>query len=178
MIKGCLTTAFYSMYFNLKSGFSNLVLPSLLKDSRLTPQDKAFISNLFLCQAYIPLSDYYYSFNSPSWSLCCEQLFYISFPFLVPLLRHPRRLCSLFLLCAVAVMVGMWLTPPELGKGLWYVNPLTRFPDFLLGMIVYLCYRRFSSIFCNNPLLFWLVKFKAFVISSTPTQTLLIFWSI
>ena len=30
-----------------KSGFSNLVLPSLLKDSRLSSQDKAFISNLF-----------------------------------------------------------------------------------------------------------------------------------
>ena len=30
-----------------KSGFSNLVLPSLLKDCRLSSQDKAFISNLF-----------------------------------------------------------------------------------------------------------------------------------
>ncbi len=30
-----------------KSGFSNLVLPSLLKDPRLSHQDKAFISNLF-----------------------------------------------------------------------------------------------------------------------------------
>ena len=30
-----------------KSGFSNLVLPSLLSDSRLSPQDKAFISKLF-----------------------------------------------------------------------------------------------------------------------------------
>ena len=30
-----------------KSGFSNLVLPSLLKDTRLSSQDKAFISNLF-----------------------------------------------------------------------------------------------------------------------------------
>ncbi len=30
-----------------KSGFSNLVLPSLLSDGRLSPQDKGFISNLF-----------------------------------------------------------------------------------------------------------------------------------
>lgn len=30
-----------------KSGFSNLVLPSLLSDNRLSNQDKAFISNLF-----------------------------------------------------------------------------------------------------------------------------------
>ena len=30
-----------------KSGFSNLVLPSLISDSRLSSQDKAFISKLF-----------------------------------------------------------------------------------------------------------------------------------
>ena len=30
-----------------KSGFSNLVLPSLLSDGRLSVQDKGFISNLF-----------------------------------------------------------------------------------------------------------------------------------
>lgn len=109
-----------------------------------------FVANLFLCQAYIPDSDYYFSFNSPSWSLCCEQLFYLCFPFIVPLLRHPRRLCMVFAVCAVIVVVGMGLTPEDLDKGIWYVNPLTRFPDFLLGMIVYVCYRRCTSFTCNH----------------------------
>lgn len=105
---------------------------------------KHFVANLFLCQAYVPYSEWFFSFNSPSWSLCCEQFFYLCFPFIVPLLRHPRRLYLLFAICAVAVVVGMHFTPPAIEKGVWYVNPLTRFPDFLLGMIVYVCYRRFA----------------------------------
>ncbi len=123
----------------------------------------ALVSNLFLCQAYVPLQSYFFSFNSPSWSLCCEQLFYICFPFIVPLLRQPRRLCFLFLLCAVGVIVGMWFTPSDLEKGLWYVNPLTRFPDFLLGMLVYLCYRRFSSVFNNKKHATWAELFSIFL---------------
>ena len=96
-----------------------------------------FIPNLFLCQAYVPEGGYYFSFNSPSWSLCCEQLFYLLFPFLVPLLHKPHRLLVLFVLSAVAVVIGMSITPDSLAKDIWYVNPITRFPDFLLGMLVY-----------------------------------------
>lgn len=100
-----------------------------------------FAANLLLCQSYIPDASYYFSFNSPSWSLCCEQLFYLCFPLMTPLLRHPRRLHLLFALCAIAVVVGMQFTPPDMAKGIWYVNPLARFPDFILGMMVYLHYR-------------------------------------
>ena len=96
-----------------------------------------FVLNATLCQAYVPEGGYYFSFNSPSWSLCCEQLFYLSFPFLTPLLRKPRRLVILFALSAVAVVVGMSLTSDALAKDIWYVNPIARFPDFLLGMLVY-----------------------------------------
>lgn len=46
---------------------------------------KHFAASLTLTNAYIPRPDYFFSFNSPSWSLCCEQLFYFCFPFLVSL---------------------------------------------------------------------------------------------
>ena len=93
-----------------------------------------FLASLTLTNAYIPKADYFFSFNSPSWSLCCEQLFYFCFPFLIPLAKSYRRLLYAFLAMAVAVVVGMYLTPPEEIKGYWYVNPITRFPDFILGM--------------------------------------------
>lgn len=96
-----------------------------------------FVPNLVLCQAYVPSPDYYFSFNSPSWSLCCEQLFYLAFPLLALLLRRPRCLAMTFILSAIAVVVGMYLTPEPLVKDVWYVNPIARFPDFLLGMWVY-----------------------------------------
>ena len=36
---------------------------------------KHFFASLILVNAYIPQDNYFFSFNSPSWSLCCEQLF-------------------------------------------------------------------------------------------------------
>lgn len=96
-----------------------------------------FLTSLTLTNAYIPKADYFFSFNSPSWSLCCEQLFYFSFPFLIPLAKRYRQLLYVFLVMAIAVVVGMYLTPPEEIKGYWYVNPITRFPDFILGMLLF-----------------------------------------
>lgn len=99
-----------------------------------------FFASLTLTNAYIPRDDYFFSFNSPSWSLCCEQLFYICFPFLVPLMKNYRKLLCVFLLCAVLVIVGMYHTPVESIKGFWYVNPVTRLPDFMVGMLLFQLY--------------------------------------
>lgn len=55
---------------------------------------KHFLASLTLTNAYIPKADYFFSFNSPSWSLCCEQLFYICFPFLIPLAKNYKYLLS------------------------------------------------------------------------------------
>lgn len=107
---------------------------------------KHFLASLLLVQAYIPKDDYFFSFNSPSWSLCCEQLFYFLFPFLVPLVRRNRRLLYLFLSCAVVVVMGMYLTPVSQIKGYWYVNPVARFPDFILGMLLYRGYVRLQGL--------------------------------
>lgn len=114
-----------------------------------------FIPNLFLCQSYVPEGGYYFSFNSPSWSLCCEQLFYLGFPFLVPLLHKPHRLLVLFALSAVAVVIGMGITPEPLAKDIWYVNPITRLPDFLLGMLVYSVSQRKECLVPNRSSATW-----------------------
>lgn len=107
-----------------------------------------FLASLTLTNAYVPRPDYFFSFNSPAWSLCCEQLFYFSFPFLVPLARSGRRLLGVFAVLAVLVVGGMYLTPEEAIKGYWYVNPLTRLPDFIVGMLLFRAYQRLR----NTPL--------------------------
>lgn len=106
---------------------------------------KHFAASFTLTQAFIPKPDYFFSFNSPSWSLCCEQLFYFCFPFLVPLAKDCRRLLGLFAVMAVAVVAGMYLTPEEKIKGLWYVNPITRFPDFIVGMLLFRLYEQLKA---------------------------------
>ena len=103
---------------------------------------KHFLASFTLCQSYIPEPDYFFSFNSPSWSLCCEQLFYFSFPFLLPLVGKSKRLLVAVGVCAVAVLYGMSRTPEELIKGYWYVNPIARFPDFLIGILLFHAYRK------------------------------------
>lgn len=100
-----------------------------------------FLASFTLCQAYIPEPDYFFSFNSPSWSLCCEQLFYLSFPLLLPLVRNSRRLFAAVVLCALFLLLGMSLTSEELIKGYWYVNPVARIPDFLVGILLFHAYR-------------------------------------
>lgn len=106
---------------------------------------KHFFSSALLLQAYIPEPSYFFSFNSPSWSLCCEQLFYLCFPFLIRWAKDGTRLCCLFLFCALLVPIGMYCTPEAAIKSYWYVNPLARFPDFIVGMLLYEVYRRLDT---------------------------------
>ena len=106
---------------------------------------KHFLASLTLTNAYVPQADYFFSFNSPSWSLCCEQLFYLSFPFLVPLASGGNRLPWLFCAMSIVVVAGMYATPEADIKAYWYVNPITRFPDFIVGMLLYRWYRRYSG---------------------------------
>ena len=72
---------------------------------------KHFLASLTLTNAYIPKDNYFFSFNSPSWSLCCEQLFYICFPFLIAFTKDYRKLLSTFSICAILSIVGMYFTP-------------------------------------------------------------------
>lgn len=101
---------------------------------------KHFFASFVLVQAYVPQPDYFFSFNSPSWSLCCEQLFYICFPFLVPLAKNYKHLLGVLVGVAVLMVIGMYFTPEADIKSYWYVNPITRFPDFIVGMLIFRLY--------------------------------------
>lgn len=102
-----------------------------------------FIPNLFLLQAFIPKAGYYYSFNSPSWSLCCEMLFYGLFPFLVKWFRSAWWLVGTIALFGLAIVFGMGFTPEDetVVNTIWYVNPLVRLADFLWAC----CCMRFTG---------------------------------
>ena len=99
-----------------------------------------FIPALFLLHPFVPRMDYFFYFGSPSWSLGCEQLFYLLFPFLALLFYKKQRLVGVLLVCAVVVPTLMSLTDEANIRGYWYVNPLARFPDFLVGMLLYRAY--------------------------------------
>ena len=78
---------------------------------------KRALTNLTLIQSFIPLRDYYFSFNAPSWSLSDEFFFYALLPLLLwglasLRLRRPSRSAGLTLgFLALAAGAGLGLAP-------------------------------------------------------------------
>ncbi|WP_055479802.1 acyltransferase family protein [Sphaerimonospora mesophila] len=111
-------------------------------------------TTLFLVHSWIPDQQLQYNLwsNTPTWSLACEVLFYLSFPLLLPLVRKIRagRLWLSFALTyaaiwAVPLVAGALLTTGEVqpGTGLpwlpvWLMTffPPARMLEFVLGMVV------------------------------------------
>ena len=52
---------------------------------------------------------------------------------------------SVFGIVAILMVVGMYFTPEDEIKGFWYVNPITRFPDFIVGMLLFQLYERLKN---------------------------------
>lgn len=106
---------------------------------------KHFIPNLLLLQSFIPSIDYYFSFNSPSWSLSCEVLFYFLFPLLLYL---PKRFLKWLCMAAILIVPScMFLSGRQPIITLWYVNPVVRLADFFVGILLFQLYRSKSN--CN-----------------------------
>jgi peptidoglycan/LPS O-acetylase OafA/YrhL len=118
-----------------------------VRDAWLTP---------FLLQAWVPDSDWYFAALVPAWSLSCEAFFSLVFPPVHRALVHaaPRTLACVGVACAAVPMV-LGVTVAATGAipadGLsanafwvWLVLycPLTRLPEFVLGLVLAIALRR------------------------------------
>jgi peptidoglycan/LPS O-acetylase OafA/YrhL len=116
---------------------------------------RAWLPNLFLVHSFIPDMEIFTSVNSPAWSLCCELLFYLLFPFLIrPLARIPERWLWAAAGAAVAgtaavALISDFVIPSgsdqalgaevEIGMNqLWfaYIFPPSRLFEFVLGVVL------------------------------------------
>jgi peptidoglycan/LPS O-acetylase OafA/YrhL len=116
-----------------------------------------WIPNLLLVQGYSPQPSVNLSVNSPSWTLCAEMLFYLSFPFLIGALRRipVGRLwfwAGAMVAGTFAVqLVNQFLIPGGTGSPVpslsplqfWfgYLFPPTRMFEFVLGALLALLVR-------------------------------------
>lgn len=94
--------------------------------------------NLLLLQAWVP--DRAFELNGVTWSLSCEIAFYAAFPFVLSRVRslEPRVLWSIsvasFACAGVFVVAVSGDAVPASLAAAGYVNPVVRFPEFLLGI--------------------------------------------
>ena len=103
------------------------------------------LANITLTHAGIPVPRYYFSFNSPSWSISTELYFYLLYPLAsMALVRKPWLPVvagALAVVAMIAITVGFdfaQFSPAVLAEptshGMMSVHPLTRFFEFACGM--------------------------------------------
>ncbi|MEJ3742523.1 acyltransferase [Actinomycetes bacterium KLBMP 9797] len=112
----------------------------------------AWLPNLLMVHAFFPQGYIFSSVNPPAWSLCCELLFYLLFPFLIhPIRRIGDRWLWAWAGAMVAGMVGVQLVmqflipdepvPPMSPVSIvqsWfgYIFPPMRLFEFVLGVFL------------------------------------------
>lgn len=118
-----------------------LIVIPLSFQGNITEWINRFVLNIFLLQSFVPSDDVYFYFNSVSWSISDEWFFYIMFPFLVFMLTKRKYLWAMpFIL--MLIPVSLWLVKESYHEKYFYINPLLRLGDFIIGILLYLLYKK------------------------------------
>jgi peptidoglycan/LPS O-acetylase OafA/YrhL len=100
--------------------------------------------NITLTQSFVPLSSFYFSFNSPSWSISNELFFYLLTPFL--LVKLSKFNCQKITLVVagfvLTILIGVNIIPENYHHSVFYINPIVRLFDFILGIFIYSIFKR------------------------------------
>ncbi len=104
----------------------------------------SFVLNAILFQSWIPLQSIYFSYNAVSWYLADTMFFALVFPVLLKFMTNVnvRRnvfFVSTIVLCYVLLMV---LLPLKYYHAIFYINPLVRVTDFIVGIYLALLFFR------------------------------------
>ncbi len=107
---------------------------------------KKLLLNVLLLQSFVPSDGYYLTFNAVAWSLSDEMFFYLSFPILIFIFVRKRYRWLSVLAYITLVPIGVLLTREVFHHALFYVNPLCRIGDFIIGMMLYRLYAQRKDI--------------------------------
>lgn len=107
------------------------------------------ICNLAMLHAWIPLFQFYFSYNAPSWSISTEFFFYLVFPLLLPLVNRKPLITWIGSLALTVTFIYFCNVSglPELSdtsvdmRGMLYISPFPRLFEFLTGMCLAKLYR-------------------------------------
>lgn len=125
---------------------------SSLSDNLITNVTK-FVSNLLLLQGFIPYEDFYFSFNNPSWSLSAEMFFYVLFPILIFWMLRIKSSLKLIMLILVSWVTSIAIVSifkdSSFQHWLFYVFPLFRLFDFIIGIALGLLFIKYKTKFSH-----------------------------
>lgn len=113
-----------------------------------------------LLQAFYPSREVNFAFNGVTWTLSCEVFFYFLFIFLRRATIKQLSYLFLTLFCMKFALEGWFVisNTAHLAHWLFFVFPVFRLPDFVLGMIlcrIYLVKPKVFSFFKVHP--FWVL---------------------
>lgn len=105
------------------------------------------LSNVLLLQSLIPSQDFYFSFNAVSWYLSDTMIFAMLFPIIVKatckLSNTSKVVALVVILLAYSVLV--YFLPIEDRHAILYISPLVRVVDFILGIYLFLLYKKLTN---------------------------------
>lgn len=116
-------------------------------------QTTVAVANLLLLHAWVPVELYSLSFDSVSWTISVEMLFYMLFPILIINLNKTWRLkLSIAFLAGLMMCAVFAYTEGPIAGGpndisavtLLSINPLSRIFEFVSGMCCCLLWRRYG----------------------------------
>ena len=124
------------------------------------------VFNLTLTQSFVPIRSVYFSFNAPSWSLSDEMFFYLLFPLLTISIRPKNILNStlIALILTFAVIVLLLIIPKHFHHALFYINPVSRLYDFVIGIILFSYYRHIKCNSIKLGLSFEIISLISFIV--------------
>jgi peptidoglycan/LPS O-acetylase OafA/YrhL len=100
----------------------------------------AFVAQVLMIQAWIPIAAICVGINSPAWSISTEAFFYAMFPVLAHFLLRTFGRASGWKIIAGAVLVwaaptAIFLFPHVINDWVYYIFPPVRLVDFAVGML-------------------------------------------
>lgn len=108
----------------------------------------SLFANTALIQSFVPHRAVYFGFNSPSWSISNELFFYLITPLLFRFFAKGRTLFYLGFLTisTIFLVVCMSQVPENYQHSIFYINPIVRLLDYIVGIFLFKAFRRTHEI--------------------------------
>jgi peptidoglycan/LPS O-acetylase OafA/YrhL len=122
------------------------------------------LANITLLQSWIPLPQYFFSYNAVAWSLSTEFFFYLMFPLLIwrwSQTWHIKLLASLGLTALMIVLTDRLHLKPFSGSqsavsidAMVYIYPTARLSEFVIGLVFAYAWVSWAKHLHRLPMLF------------------------